>query len=63
MHKDFFNKLIEHGNGQLVKILVFINQSNETVSVLFVLFIVTDCLFQRADFSGQLFLFLFVLSV
>ena len=24
MHKDFLNKLIEHGNGQLVEVLIFV---------------------------------------
>ena len=37
MHKDFLNKLIEHGNRQLVEVLILVNQSDKTVSVLFVL--------------------------
>ena len=35
MHKDFLDKLVEHGNGQLVEVLVLINQSDKTISVLF----------------------------
>ena len=26
MHKDFLNKLIEHGNRQLVEVLILVNQ-------------------------------------
>ena len=63
MHKDFLDELIEHGNGQLVEVLVLVNQSDKTVSVLFVRFIALDCLFQSRDFSGKLGLFLCVLSV
>src|SRR5574344_3036733 len=63
MHKDFLDKFIEHGNRQLVEVLVFVNQSDKTVSVLFVLLIAPDCLFQSRDFGGKLGLFLFVLSV
>ena len=63
MHKDFLDKLVEHGNGQLVEVLVLVNQSDKTVSVLFVLLIALDSLFQNRDFSGKLGLFLFVLSV
>lgn len=56
-------KLVEHGNGQLVEVLILTNQSDKTVSVLFVLLIALDSLFQNRDFSGKLGLFLFVLSV
>ena len=63
MHKDFLDKLVEHGNGQLVEVLIFVNQSDKTVSVLFVLLIALDSLFQSRDFGGKLGLFLFVLSV
>ena len=63
MHKDFLDKLVEHSNGQLVEVLIFVNQSDKTVSVLFVLLIALDSLFQNRDFSGKLGLFLFVLSV
>ena len=42
MHKDFLDKLVEHSNGQLVEVLIFINQSDKTVSVLFVLLIALD---------------------
>ena len=63
MHKNFLDKLVEHGDGQLVEVLVLVNQSDKTVSVLFVLLIALDCLFQNRDFSGKLGLFLFVLSV
>ena len=34
MHKNFLDKLVEHSNGQLVEVLVFVNQSDKTVSVL-----------------------------
>ena len=54
MHKDFLDKLVEHGNGQLVEVLIFVNQSDKTVSVLFVLLIALDCLFQSRDFGGKL---------
>ena len=30
MHKDFLDKLVEHGNGQLVEVLILINQSDKT---------------------------------
>ena len=63
MHKDFLNKLIEHGNRQLVEVLILVNQSDKTVSVLFVLLVALDSLFQIGDFNGKLGLFLFVLSV
>ena len=63
MHKDFLDKLVEHSNGQLVEVLILVNQSDKTVSVLFVLLIALDCLFQSRDFSGKLGLLLFVLSV
>ena len=46
MYKDFLDKLIEHGNGQLVEVLVFVNQSDKTVSVLFVRFIALGKLFK-----------------
>ena len=52
-----------HGNGQLVEVLVLVNQSDKTISVLFVLLIALDSLFQSRDFGGKLGLFLFVLSV
>ena len=29
MHKDFLDKLVEHGNGQLVEVLIFVNQSED----------------------------------
>ena len=32
MHQDFLDKLIEHGNGQLVEVLVLVNQSDKTIS-------------------------------
>ena len=35
MHKDFLDTLVEHGNGQLVEVLIFVDQSDKTVSVLF----------------------------
>ena len=54
MHKDFLDKLVEHGNGQLVEVLIFVDQSDKTVSVLFVLLIALDCLFQSRDFGGKL---------
>ena len=63
MHKDFLDKLVEHGNGQLVEVLILVNQSDKTVSVLFVLLVALDSLFQIGDFNGKLGLFLFVLSV
>ena len=63
MHKNFLDKLVEHDNGQLIEVLIFVNQSDKTVSVLFVLLIALDCLFQNRDFNGKLGLFLFVLSV
>lgn len=63
MHKDFLNKLIEHGNRQLVEVLILVNQSDKTVSVLFVLLVALDSLFQNRDFSGKLGLLLFILSV
>ncbi len=63
MHKDFLDKLVEHSNGQLVEVLILVNQSDKTISVLFVLLIAPDFLFQNRDFSGKLGLFLFVLSV
>ena len=63
MHKDFLDKLVEHGNGQLVEVLILVNQSDKTISVLFVLLIALDSLFQSRDFGGKLGLFLFVLSV
>ena len=63
MHKDFLDKLVEHGNGQLVEVLILINQGDKTVSVLFVRFIALDSLFQSRDFGVKLGLFLFVLSV
>ena len=53
----------EDSNGQLVEVLILVNQSDKTISVLFVLFITPDSLFQSRDFSGKLGLFLFVLSV
>ena len=49
MHKDFLDKLIEHGNGQLVEVLVLVNQSDKTVSVLFVFFIALDSFFQTTQ--------------
>ena len=58
-----FDKLVEHGNGQLVEVLILINQSDKTVSVLFVLLIALDSLFQNRDFGGKLGLLLFILSV
>ena len=63
MHKDFLDKLVEHGNGQLVEVLVLVNQSDKTISILFVLLIALDSLFPSRDFGGKLGLFLFVLSV
>ena len=63
MHKDFLDKLVEHGNGQLVEVLVLVNQSDKTISVLFVLLIALDSLVQSRDFGVKLGLFLFVLSV
>ena len=63
MHKNFLDKLVEHGNGQLVEVLILINQSDKTVSVLFVRFIALDSLFQSRDFSGKLGLLLCVLNV
>ena len=39
MYKNFLDKLVEHGNGQLVEVLILINQSDKTDSVLFVRFI------------------------
>ena len=54
MHKDFLDKLIEHGNGQLVEVLIFVDQSDNTVSVLFVFLIALDSLFQNRDFGGKL---------
>src|SRR5699024_798548 len=63
MHKNFLDKLVEHSNGQLVEVLVLVNQSDKTVSVLFVLLIALDSLFQNRDFSGKFGLLLFVLSV
>ena len=53
MHKDFLDKLVEHGNGQLVEVLIFVNPSDKTVSVLVVLFITPDSLFQSRDFMGR----------
>ena len=47
MHKNFLDKLVEHGNGQLVEVLILTNQSDKTVSVLFVLLIALDSLFQN----------------
>ena len=63
MHKDFLDKLVEHGNVQLVEVLVLVNQSDKTISVLFVFLIALDSLFKNRGFSGKLGLFLFVLSV
>ena len=54
MHKDFLDKLVEHSNGQLVEVLVLVNQSDKTVSVLFVFLIALDSLFQNRDFGGKL---------
>src|SRR5699024_12088027 len=54
MHKDFLDKLVEHGNGQLVEVLVLVNQSDKTISVLFVLLIALDSLFQSRDFGGMI---------
>ena len=62
MHKDCLDKLVEHGNGQLVEVLVLVNQSDKTISVLFVLLIALDSLFQSRDFGVKLGLFLFGLS-
>ena len=63
MHKDFLDKLIEHGNGPLVEVLILITQSYKTVRVHFVLLIALDSLFQNRDFGGKLGLLLFILSV
>ena len=63
MDKDFLDKFIEHGNGQFVEVLIFFYQSDKAVSVLFVLFIIADCLFKSSNFSGKGSLFLCILSV
>ena len=36
-----------------VEVLVLVNQSDKTVSVLFVLLVALDSLFQNRDFSGR----------
>ena len=63
MPQDFLDTLVEHGNGQLVEVLILINQSDKTVSVLFVLLIALDSLFQNRDFSGKLGLFLSLIHI
>ena len=31
MQQDFLDKLVEHGNGQLVEVLILVNQSDKMV--------------------------------
>ena len=42
------------------QVLILVNQSDKTVSVLFVLLVALDSLFQHRDFSGKLGLLLFI---
>jgi len=63
MHKDFLDKLVEHGNRQVVEALILVNQSDKVVSVLFVLLVAINRLFQRRDFGSEVGLFLRVLRV
>ena len=37
MDKDFVDKLIQHGNGQIVEVFILLNQSNEPLHRLLVL--------------------------
>ena len=63
MHKDFVDKLIQHGNGQIVKALVFLNECDKLFSGFPVLLKVSQSLFQRSDFLGQLCLLSGILCV
>ena len=63
MDKDFLDKLVEHGDGQIVEVLVFVDQSDEAVCVLFVLFKALNRFLKRCDFSRKSRLFLAILCV
>ena len=63
MDKDFVDKLIQHGNGQIIEVLVFLYQRNETLRRLLVLLMVCKEIFQSSNLGFQRILFLCILGI
>ena len=63
MDEDFINKLVQHGNGQIVEVLIFLNQRNNAFCGLLVFLVGFQKFFQSFDLGFQFSLFLAVLCI
>ena len=54
MNNDFLHKFIEHGGGQGIETLVFVDQDNKLFCGLLLALIAGNGLFQFFDFTGKL---------